>query len=356
MSVEHSLLCGGGTQCASDRVRSVPALGCHAASVHGGGTELSLQHLENRQRIAQAPRESTDGSDPQRYKAALQRRREVAKLIDAGKSADRGAFTGVKEPRPQLNRKLTLPPRSSSDHLQHRLGHHVEHKQRAGQTFGDSRDQHVDLIALEVGKEALRGDQDRVRRIQLVKPLQIECRSGMARMSRAIAQEPVTKLHGLGQVHGQPPHLTVVQPPELGLQPLAEGNHRAARIGAQETANRLIEGGHPNRMQPRPARDLREVVIKSVNDLNGHWVLQSPNACSGGPAPEIPKQRLRYPSQVYRDRLHGPDRSVVPDERPGRRACDTSFRAQTSRSADLPASFAWRGKAIDAGRVHFARR
>ena len=57
--------------------------------------------------------------------------------------------------------------------------------------------------------------------------------------------------------------------------------------------DRLIEGGHPDRMQLRSPRGVREVVIESVNHRNGfemsmpsrskapHRVLQSPTACGG---------------------------------------------------------------------------
>jgi hypothetical protein len=98
-------------------------------------------------------------------------------------------------------------------------------------------------------------------------------------------------------------------------------------------ADRLIECGDPDRMQPRPARGVREVVIESVNDLNGHRVLQSPNTRRGGAAPEIPEQGLRYPRQVYRDRLHDDDRNATPDERSSTPAIAPS--APLSR-ADVP--------------------
>jgi hypothetical protein len=109
---------------------------------------LALQNVDHRQRVAQAPRQSPNGSDPQRCKVAFQRRGEVAKLLDAGDRADGGAFVGVEQLRPQLNRQITLPARGSSDHVKHHLGHHVEGQHRAGQPLCDSRDQPVDLIAL----------------------------------------------------------------------------------------------------------------------------------------------------------------------------------------------------------------
>jgi hypothetical protein len=55
-----------------------------------------------------------------------ERRSEVAKLGDAGERANRCAFGRVEEPRPQLNGKVTLPTRGSSDQVKHDLGHDVE--------------------------------------------------------------------------------------------------------------------------------------------------------------------------------------------------------------------------------------
>jgi hypothetical protein len=139
-----------------------------------------LQDREDRQRVAKPPWESSDGGDPQRCDAGCKRRGEVAKLLDAGDRADGGAFARVEQPRPQLNREVTFPTRGSSDHVKHHLGHHVEDQQRAGLPFGDSGDQLVDLVALEVREQTLRGDGDRDRRIQLIKPIQIERRPTMA--------------------------------------------------------------------------------------------------------------------------------------------------------------------------------
>ena len=78
---------------------------------------------------------------------------------------------------------------------------------------------------------------------------------------------------------------------------------------AQKSADRLIESCYPKRMQPRPAGELPKVVIKSVNDLNGHRIVQSTDACRGGAAAEIPQQGLRHPRQLYGDRLHDGDRN-----------------------------------------------
>lgn len=148
----------------------------------------------------------------------------------------------------QLDRKVTLPARRSPDHLKHGLGHHVEDKQGPGQPRGDSRDQPVHLLALEVRKQALGGDEDRVRRIQPVQPFQLECRSAVTRLSRAVPQYSMAKLHGLGQVHTHPPHLTVIHPPELRLQSLAQRNHGSGGMQAKEMADRMIECGDPDRM------------------------------------------------------------------------------------------------------------
>src|SRR6202042_918484 len=97
-----------------------------------------------------------------------ERRSDVAKLLDAGDRTDRGAFAGIEQPRPQANGKVTLPTRGVSDQLQHRLGHHVKHQQRAGEPFGDPRDQVVNLISLKVWEQTLRSDEDRVGWLQPV--------------------------------------------------------------------------------------------------------------------------------------------------------------------------------------------
>ena len=46
--------------------------------------------------------------------------------------ADGGAFGGVEEPCPQLNRKLALPTRGSSGQVKHHFGHDVEDQEGAG--------------------------------------------------------------------------------------------------------------------------------------------------------------------------------------------------------------------------------
>src|SRR6202042_1103833 len=120
------------------------------------------------------------------------------------------------------------------------------------QPLGDSRDQSVHLTALEVRKQALGGDEDRVRRIQPVQPSQLECRSAVAQLSPAVPQYSMAKLHRLGQVPPQPPHLTVIHPPELRLQSLAQCNHGSTWMQAQEMADRVIECGDPDRVQARP--------------------------------------------------------------------------------------------------------
>lgn len=147
------------------------------------GPESGLQQRKDRQRVPHTLREAADPSDRPRCKAASQWRGEIAKLLDSRDRADRGAFANAEEPRPQLNREVTFPTRGSSDHVKHHLGHSVEHHDGAGQPFSDSRDQPVDLIALEVREQTLRRDEDRVRRIQLLNPTQIECRPAMTRLS-----------------------------------------------------------------------------------------------------------------------------------------------------------------------------
>src|ERR1700761_7174675 len=57
-------------------------------------------------------------------------------------------------------------------------------------------------------------------------------------------------------------------------------------------------------MRPRPARKVREVVIDSVDDLNGHRVLQGPSLCRRSPAAEIPQQGLRHARQRNMNPLH----------------------------------------------------
>src|ERR1700752_5061263 len=94
----------------------------------------------------------------------------------------------------------------------------------------------MDLIAPKVREQSLRGDQDRLSQVQPVDPTQIKCRSGMARLSGAVWQQSGAELHRFGHVDRQPPHLTVVDPPELGLQPLAEGRYGRGRVRLQEAA------------------------------------------------------------------------------------------------------------------------
>jgi hypothetical protein len=223
--------------------------------------------------------------------------------------ADRRALPRVEQPRPQLDRLVTLTAMLPPGQLEQLLGHDVEDKDRARKPLADCRDQLMDLVPLEVREQALSGNQHWLRRIQLVEPAQVECRPGMAALSRTLRQHPAAKIQGRREVDTQPAHTAVVQPPELGLKAFAERNHHAGRMRAQEATHRDIERSYPDRMPPGTPRGVREVVLEPVGNLYGERVLQhrSTRARCGGASTEIPQQRLRHPGQVDGYRLHPRD-------------------------------------------------
>src|SRR5580704_4489820 len=173
----------------------------------------------------------------------------------------------------------------------------------------------MNLAALEVHEQALSGDQHRLRRIHLAEPAQVECRPGMAALSRLLRQDQAPKIQGRGQVDRQPAHTAVVQPPELGLEAFAERDHSASRMLIQEAPHRGIERGHPDRMPPGTPGGVREVVLEPADDLYGERILEQRDtrARRGGAAAEIPQQRLRHPGQVDGYRLHPGDGSGAAD-------------------------------------------
>lgn len=54
-----------------------------------------------------------------------------------------------------------------------------------------------------------------------------------------------------------------------------------------------------DRVQPDAASGVREVVIKPINELDGHWILESADARGSGTAAEIAPGRA--PRLVVRD-------------------------------------------------------
>ena len=83
-------------------------------------------------------------------------------------------FGAVKEPRPELDRKVSLVPRASPNEVKHHFRYNVEDQGRPRRPLSDARDQSVYLIALKVGEQALGRDEYRVRGVHRVKPTEIE--------------------------------------------------------------------------------------------------------------------------------------------------------------------------------------
>jgi hypothetical protein len=105
----------------------VPAVAIWGGELSATGlAQRGLQHREHGQPVAQPQREARDGSHPQRDRIGSQRRGEVAEVLDTRDRADGDAFLTVKEPRPQLNRQVSLVARASPDQVEHHLGHDVE--------------------------------------------------------------------------------------------------------------------------------------------------------------------------------------------------------------------------------------
>jgi hypothetical protein len=90
-----------------------------------------------------------------RHRPRCPRRHQVTNPRDTRNLADRRALPRVEQPRPQLDRLVTLTARLPPGQREHRLGHDVEDEGRARKPFGDAPNQLMDFIPPEVHQHAL---------------------------------------------------------------------------------------------------------------------------------------------------------------------------------------------------------
>jgi hypothetical protein len=160
-----------------------------------------------------------------------------------------------------------------------------------------------------------------------------------------VGQQSLAQRDRLGQVDAQPANTAVVDPPELGLETLAESDDRAVRVGAEKAQDGVVEAAGPERLRLTEAapEPLLEGVVDQIDELDRLRVVDDrigPERLHG-PLVERPEQRLGQVAELDPDLLRnhqGSNLAVV--RRAPRRACAgslTSARAKrTHRDLSLP--------------------
>jgi tetratricopeptide (TPR) repeat protein len=88
--------------------------------------ELDLEDREHGKCVAHPAGEATDSANGQGHHARRERRHEIANPRYATDLADRRALLGAEQPRPQLDRLVTITARLPPGQLEHLLGYGVE--------------------------------------------------------------------------------------------------------------------------------------------------------------------------------------------------------------------------------------
>jgi hypothetical protein len=170
--------------------------------------------------------------------------------------------------------RTALPPRPGS--RRHPRWHAVEQQGLPGESPGGQAYQAIDVAGLEVHQESLGTHQDTLARIDLVHPPRVSGRARQRAQARLVGQELAPQGDRLGQVHGQPPDLAVVHPPELGLEAFAQCHDDRPGMIRDKPAYFSIEAEHPERM-PLPGRvaaETAEWVVDALDQFDGFRVVQ----------------------------------------------------------------------------------
>ena len=102
----------------------------------------------------------------------------------------------------------------------------------------------------------------------------------------------------VGEIHGQPAHATVVDPPDLCLKSLSEGHDPAIGMAFEPTPYHSVDLGRADRKGTlRIAEMVRKVVVDRIVDADAIWIGEgavSPSrfACA---IMQSPKHRFGYP-------------------------------------------------------------
>lgn len=170
-------------------------------------------------------------------------------------------------------------------------------------------------------------------RVQRIQPAVVQRGTGIALLPGAIRQQLASQRQRLRQVNRDPAHVTVVDPPELGLEALSEGDYRAGGMPDQKPPHRLVECRHPDCVPDGTARRIREVVLEPVDDLDGAWVVQQRSAHPGcgRASAKVPQQRFWYARQVDPDALH-PGRLTAAAPSSGRRQPRSAYQQRRKQS------------------------
>ncbi|GED96552.1 hypothetical protein nbrc107697_05910 [Gordonia crocea] len=95
-------------------------------------------------------------------------------------------------------------------------------------------------------------------------------------------------------------HRRVAEPPETGLQPLAEVDHRGARVGGEVAARGVVGDEGAQRVRLAGFAELVVVVVDGVEEFDGERVVEE-----GVGAPGLDRPVAQGPQGGGRDSLQG---------------------------------------------------
>ena len=218
------------------------------------------------------------------------------------KRAKPALLGSVEPPRPGGRRV----PRRGSKPARYR----VEHEDTRPQPGRTALDQGVHAVGREVHEEALRGDEDGSVLLDGVQPARVERRRAHEPVALVRRKQRATQADHVGQVDGQPADAPVVHPPELRLEPFAQGDDRGPAVSRHEAAHRPVEAASPESLPLRERlaapEALREGEVDPLHELDRERIVDDrvgPPRLDGA-VPQRPEERPRDRIEADADAGH----------------------------------------------------
>ena len=189
-------------------------------------------------------------------------------------------------------------------------GDGVEHHRGSREALRAPHDQPVGLGRIQVQhQEALGGDQHTLVTVDAVHPLLVDDGQRPFFLTvRRRGEHLPAQVDGLGQVDGEPVDAPVVDPPELRLEALAEGDDGAVGMAGEEAPHHVRRSAGPQRLAlglaTGAAAEAVERVVDGVDELDGtrgSWSTASGALGLERVVVQVPQQRLGHAGQVDRN-------------------------------------------------------
>ncbi len=241
----------------------------------------------------------------------------------------------------------------------------VEHDSPGRDPRRAGREQTVHVRPGQVHQQPLCGDEHGRRGVELVEPALVQGGTRDQADARLAREQLAAQRDRLGEVDADPPHGALVDAPELGLEALAQGDHRPARVVGQEAAHLAVEARRPQGLplgqrRCRRSEPALEREVDRADELDGPGIAQHGVRATGlGRAVvEVPEEGLGDDVELDRHAcpLPVPAEPVTPGRlsRSGAR-CSRATCAPPSRAAAAARSAPARGRRREAGTRAAAR-